>query len=116
MLESPVKGVNERFPLQIESESIEITEQEFNPEFIVHMFPRIEWAALVEAASALELDHGLPAAVAPEMLENEEFLKAVHHVLMEVRVLEGSLVCKESGRRFPISKGVPNMLLRADEL
>merc|ERR1712166_764749 len=116
MLESPVKGVNERFPLQIESESLEVSEQEFNPDFIVHMFPRLEWTALVEAANTLQLDHGLPAVTTPEMMEDEAFLRAVHHVLMEVRILEGNLVCRESGRKFPISKGVPNMLLRADEL
>lgn len=33
----------------------------------------------------------------------------------QVEVLEGSLQCPDSGRRFPISKGVPNMLLTEDE-
>merc|ERR1711865_345814 len=107
MLESPVKGIAVRFPLTIESEEIEVTEQEFNAEFITHMFPRLEWTALVAAATCLKIEHGLPAAVSPEMLENEEFLKQIHHILLEVRVLEGNLVCPESGRRFPVSKGRP---------
>ncbi|NXQ00605.1 TR112 protein, partial [Vidua macroura] len=34
---------------------------------------------------------------------------------IEVEVLEGSLQCPDSGRRFPISRGVPNLLLTEDE-
>eukprot|EP00658_Telonema_sp_P-2_P015003 TRINITY_DN15732_c0_g1_i7.p2 TRINITY_DN15732_c0_g1~~TRINITY_DN15732_c0_g1_i7.p2 ORF type:complete len:100 (+),score=31.88 TRINITY_DN15732_c0_g1_i7:195-494(+) len=62
MLESPVKGVSQRFPLGIEADQTEVTEQEFNPEFISHMFPRIDWDALLAAAQALKIDHGLPGA------------------------------------------------------
>lgn len=65
----------------------------------------------------------------------------MHHVLLEVRslpiaclallhggslcsalpapsqvdVLEGTLQCPESGRLFPISRGIPNMLLNDEE-
>jgi uncharacterized protein YbaR (Trm112 family) len=77
--------------------------------------------------------------------EDEEFLKKMHHVLLEVsalarigfvgnhppntvwygmvwgglhpaqvEVVEGTLTCTETGRVYPISKGVPNML-PADE-
>uniref|UniRef100_A0A8C9N363 Uncharacterized protein n=1 Tax=Serinus canaria TaxID=9135 RepID=A0A8C9N363_SERCA len=35
------------------------------------------------------------------------------HLLVEV--LEGSLQCPDSGRRFPISRGVPNLLLSEDD-
>jgi uncharacterized protein YbaR (Trm112 family) len=34
----------------------------------------------------------------------------------QVEVISGELVCPESGRRFSISKGIPNMLLNEDEL
>jgi len=50
------------------------------------------------------------------MLDDEKFLKVLHHVLFEVIVVEGHLVCPESGRKFPISKGIPNMLLDEDEV
>jgi multifunctional methyltransferase subunit TRM112 len=56
------------------------------------------------------------AEVTEAHLEDHDFLKKLHHIMLEVRVVEGNLVCPESGRKFPISKGVPNMLLRADEL
>ena len=49
--------------------------------------------------------HGLPAEVQPEMLESDTFLKALHHVLLEVHVEEGALVCPESGHRFVVRYG-----------
>jgi multifunctional methyltransferase subunit TRM112 len=33
-----------------------------------------------------------------------------------VEVVEGCLVCPESGREFPIKDGIPNMLLNEDEV
>ncbi|NWZ88749.1 TR112 protein, partial [Poecile atricapillus] len=67
----------------------------------------------------LRIELGRPSELPPEPLPNsesdEEFLRRVHHVLLEVEVLEGSLQCPDSGRRFPISKGVPNLLLSEDE-
>lgn len=66
----------------------------------------------------LQVGHGagLPDNVPDMYEENEEFLKAAHHVMMEVEVVEGELECPETGRKFPISEGIPNMLLREDEV
>lgn len=76
--------------------------------------------------------------------QDETFLRKMHHVLLEVRtgsslasptvqpppepasaplfplfpqvdVVEGTLQCPESGRVFPISRGIPNMLLSEEE-
>lgn len=35
---------------------------------------------------------------------------------IQVEVEEGSLVCPESGKKFPIKNGIPNMLLNEDEV
>jgi multifunctional methyltransferase subunit TRM112 len=43
-------------------------------------------------------------------------LKKIHQVLLEVEVLEGNLICPETGRKFPITNGIPNMLVNEDEL
>ena len=49
--------------------------------------------------------------------ENDtEFLKKAHHVLLEIEVINGDLVCPESGRKFPLNDGIPNMLLNEDEV
>lgn len=50
------------------------------------------------------------------IVADEEMLQELHHFLFELHVLEGQLVCPESGRRFPIKDGIPNMLLHEDEV
>lgn len=88
----------------------------------------------------------LPEQPAEGYEGDEEFLRKLHHVLLEVtphpppgagvgvpsppaplteppgpcprrqvEVLEGTLQCPESGRLFPISRGIPNMLLNDEE-
>ena len=41
-------------------------------------------------------------------------MRALHHVLFDVHILEGELVCVESGQVFPIEEGRPNMMLDED--
>jgi len=51
-----------------------------------------------------------------QLLEDEEFVQAVHRVLFDVHVISGHLVCPDTGRKFPIKDGIPNMLLNEDEV
>ncbi|XP_072031043.1 multifunctional methyltransferase subunit TRM112-like protein [Amphiura filiformis] len=116
MLTSHVKGVTNGYPLKIEAGSTKVTEVDFNPEFIARMIPRVEWRALYDAAQTLNIIGSLPAEPIDDYENNEEFLKEVHRVMLEVEVMEGYLVCPESGRKFPIKNGIPNMLLNEDEV
>ena len=53
----------------------------------------------------------------PESFEqDQEFLKRAHHALLEIEVINGDLVCPETSRKFPVSDGIPNMLLNEDEI
>lgn len=47
---------------------------------------------------------------------NEDILKQIHHALLEIEVIDGHLECPETGRKFPISQGIPNMLCNEDEV
>lgn len=47
---------------------------------------------------------------------DEESVKRVHHALLEVEVVDGELICPETGRKFPIKQGIPNMLCNEDEV
>ena len=47
--------------------------------------------------------------------QDETFLRKMHHILLEVEVMKGTLQCPESGHVFPISHRIPNMLLSDDE-
>lgn len=48
--------------------------------------------------------------------DKEENLRKIHHALLEVDIVQGELVCPETGRKFPISEGIPNMLCNEDEV
>jgi multifunctional methyltransferase subunit TRM112 len=47
---------------------------------------------------------------------DETLLKKLHTVMFDIHVVEGELVCPDTGRRFNIKMGIPNMILHADEL
>ncbi|KAH6902593.1 trm112 [Coprinopsis sp. MPI-PUGE-AT-0042] len=101
------------FPLEFQNVQLEIREAEFNPEFIKGFLPKIEWKALVDTARQLG-DTSLPQEQ-PEMVD-DEFLKNLHHVLLEIHVEEGSMVCSNCKHEYPISSGIPNMLLAEHEI
>ncbi|XP_013976686.1 multifunctional methyltransferase subunit TRM112-like protein isoform X1 [Canis lupus familiaris] len=156
LLSSHVRGVGPRgFPLRLQATEVRINPVEFNPDFVARMIPKVEWAALLEAAETVrtlpharvhlpgewgggEWSHRQPRArggtpgddlgLCPQLHlvevpkgpiegyeHDEKFLRQMHHVLLEVDVLEGTLQCPESGRLFPISRGIPNMLLSDEE-
>ena len=133
-----IKGVKSGYPLKIEvnfkmlifqrlmfklqsslnfqAKDVKVCEAEFNPEFIARVITRLDWPVIVKAAKDLGHGSDLPTEL-PEHYETEnDFLKKAHHVLMEIDIINGDLVCPETGRRFPVSDGIPNMLLNEDEV
>ncbi|XP_045516291.1 multifunctional methyltransferase subunit TRM112-like protein [Pieris brassicae] len=111
-----LRGVVTGYPLAINATIINITEVDYNPEFITRIIPKLDWEVLWRAADSIGHSDGLPQTIEPKFEENNELLKKAHRVLLEVDIEEGNLVCPESGRRFPISKGIPNMLLTEAEV
>lgn len=95
---------------------MKITEVDFNPDFILRIIPKIDYTVLYNAVSSLGKEDELPKEVVPNYENNTEFLKKVHHVLMEIDVVNGELICPETARKFPINNGIPNMLLNEDEV
>lgn len=115
MLSSNIKGVTNGFPLRIEVEKMVEKQVDFNADFLKNMFTKIEWKALFDAAQTMGYTD-LPAEAESSMLDSDEFLKKFHHALLELHLEEGALICPETGRRFPVNKGIPNMLLHEDEV
>jgi multifunctional methyltransferase subunit TRM112 len=87
MLTSP--GNARGFPLKIVATTVEEVETEFNSEFVARMVSRLEWQALLGALRDLGVKHELPADIPDAFEEDENFLKALHHVLLEV----GRAIC-----------------------
>jgi len=114
LLRCNIKNVKSGYPLKIEVVKLEEREEEFNPEFLKNILPKINWSVLVQAAAAFKVE--LPATVTPADLATEALQRRLHHALVEVELVEGFLVCPETGRKFPVTKGIPNMLLHEDEV
>merc|ERR1719203_404071 len=91
MLTSP--NTRNGFPLAIEVEKMETVEAEYNSDFVVRMIEKLEYPALVGAIESLGMPDKLPATIPPEFGNNEEFLRALHHVLLEIEIIDGSLIC-----------------------
>lgn len=105
LLACHAKGcTSNNFPLQFKDAQIEIRDAEFNPDFLRGFIPRIEWAALVNAARQVSIEemYGIVESASlisglveyqlgdtslpdepPEMLD-DEFLQKLHHVLFQV--------------------------------
>lgn len=41
---------------------------------------------------------------------SEELLQRLHHILLEIHVVEGAMVCPNCSHVFPIRNGIPNMV------
>jgi len=49
-------------------------------------------------------------------LEDENFLKDLHVLLVRRQIVEGQMECPNCERVYEIKNGIPNMLLREDEV
>merc|ERR1712203_186675 len=116
-LQSIVKNVSKPYPLIIEASKIETIEVEFSEIAVKRMLAKIDYAAMLSALSDLKCTHELPASL-PEDVESldEDLMKKLHHAMFEIEVQEGNLVCPESQRKYPVMRGIPNMLLTEEEV
>ncbi len=47
---------------------------------------------------------------------DEETIGKLHTWLLDVYLVEGFLVCPDTGRKFPVKDCIPNMILHEDEI
>jgi multifunctional methyltransferase subunit TRM112 len=91
-------------------------------ELVTKLLPKLEYSAIVAAVADIadkvenlpEIPNELPTEEA--IIENPSILEALHHVLFNIHILEGDLICPDTGRKFPIKQGIPNMILHEDEI
>jgi multifunctional methyltransferase subunit TRM112 len=57
----------------------------------------------------------LPSTLTESLSEDPAFLQALYHILMNVHLTKGMLTCPVTGREFPVTDGVPNMMLQEEE-
>ena len=95
-------------PLLLEIDDFEVDDTEYNPEFLKHMLPTLNWNAIQIGAKAVGVD-GIPTEWDQKLINDDDFLRAIHRLLIDIHIMEGTLTCPETGRKFPIEKGIPKM-------
>ena len=98
--------------LPIQANETKEIKVDFNPEFVKRMIPKMDWPALVDAATSI----GVQVPLEAPTTDDEQSMQQIHHAIFEVEVIEGELICPETGRKFPIKNGIPNMLCNEDEV
>jgi multifunctional methyltransferase subunit TRM112 len=112
-----LKGVTTGYPLKIVANEVKDTKVDFNSEFVHRIIPKMDWTVLCDAAKNLGVVLPPEAPTGPaDAAETQDTLKQIHHALLEIEVIEGELVCPETGRKFPIKQGIANMLCNEDEV
>ncbi|OEU17401.1 Trm112p-domain-containing protein [Fragilariopsis cylindrus CCMP1102] len=109
------------FPFKITAAEVKVIDnpdagatEERDIDFVKRMLPILEWTALVRAASECGIS-SLPHTLTTDLAESRPFLQALYHILMNVHLIKGMLTCPVTGREFPVTNGVPNMMLEEDE-
>ena len=115
VLKCNAKGAALGFPLNLQIEEYEVRETEVNYDFLKDLLPTLHWPGIVICAGAVGLE-GFPVEFEPSLLESEEFLDAVHNLLLDIHVKNGVLVCPETGSKFPINNFIPNMKLNEGDV
>ena len=80
------------------------------------MMKKIELTALKSAANDLKMHELDDISELSQILNDDAVLRKVHHLLFEVHLIDGFLICPETSRKFPVKDGIPNMLLHEDEV
>jgi len=124
------------YPLDIEATNVIEEESPIDVSLLKKLVPKLEYSALRQACQQLAEqrpeDPGSKPIRIPELPDQlppsfdsstddvdsatKQLYEDLHHVLFNIHVIEGALVCPDTKRRFPIKDGIPNMILHEDEL
>ena len=107
-LRSRAKGAAGEQPLEIIVSDFEIDESESDIDFIKHILPTLDWNGVVLAAKSINFT--VPEVYDSSLAEDEDFLKLLYNLLIDVHVVTGTLKCTETGKIFPIENRIPNLM------
>lgn len=110
-----IRGVKIGYPLKLTIQRMQVVKSDFNIQFITRLIPKLDWAMIYSAAQEVDLADDVPMKRPENFEEDNELLERLHHLLLEVDIVEGQLECPDTGRIFPIIDGIPHMLVNEDE-
>jgi multifunctional methyltransferase subunit TRM112 len=114
------------YPLQIEATTLKYEESPVNKEFLLNLLPKVNYPALKSAVQQIGPHCDPPLPELPESIDtsdleaianlDDETITNLHKCLLNVYLVEGWLVCPDTGRKFPVKECIPNMILHEDEI
>ncbi|KAF1741667.1 hypothetical protein MXB_2770 [Myxobolus squamalis] len=110
MLKSNSPGSKIAYPLGLECSQSRIIESAFSHEFLTNMYQKMEYKVLYDASREVGYNE-LPEFPPDSPFEDEKFMKIFHHALMEIDVVEGFLICPDTGYKYVIHESIPDMII-----
>ncbi len=112
--------------MKIEAFNVIVVESPVDGDLLVRLLPKLNYPALVGSLQEIR-DAALPQnlelpEIPPDLPEegcgsiDDAAVEALYQVLFNIHIIEGFLICPDTGRKFPIKNGIPNMILHEDEI
>ena len=99
-------SIDQYQPYQIEIEDMEVIETDINEDFIRHLMPSLDWNGLLIAAKAIGIE-AFPECYDDSLLEDEDFVKAMHYLLFDVHIVSGYLINSYNNKKYKIENSIP---------
>jgi multifunctional methyltransferase subunit TRM112 len=116
------RSTTKGYPLKIEATQVVVEESPMDSDLVKKTLAKLEYSAVVTALQEIaDATDPKPPEIPTELPADggeieSSVLEALYHVLFNIHVIEGDLICPDTGRRFPIKQGIPNMVLHEDEI
>ena len=104
------------FPFIIIANKVENKHSKFDIELTKKLYESLDKEALNEFCKDLNMVKYDFTKIDDNIKKENEFWEYVHKVIDETLIIEGNLKCPNCQREFPIINGIPDMVLRDDEM
>ena len=104
------------YPLIIKASKVNTVKSDFDEEKTKLFFDKMNKKALSEGCKDLNISKFDLEKIKEEQMQDKNVLEYLHNILFEVEIEEGNLVCANCGREYMIKRGIPDMVLKDDEI
>lgn len=104
------------YPLIIKAAKVNTVKCDFDEEKTKIFFDKMDKKALNQGCKDLNISKFDLEKMTEEQMKDKEILECLHNILFEVEVEDGNLVCANCGREYMIKRGIPDMVLKDDEI
>ena len=104
------------YPLIIKAVKVNTVKSEFDEEKTKVFFDKMDKRAMNQGCKDLNISKFDLEKMTEEQLQDKDVLEYLHNILFEVEIEDGNLVCANCGREYMIKRGIPDMVLKDDEI